>query len=175
MNFNNTVHKIKEQYRLIGENPRKKNMYYLHYARSEWEFKYEEILKKNMGDNLCGYKNLEIGADGGDNLLFFHRAGFSWHNIYANELFEERIETLKEKLKGTKIISGNALDMKYDHFFDIVVQSTVFTSIPDPGFKRELAIKMMQIVKKDGLIIWYDFKYNNPNNKNVRSDQKGAM
>jgi hypothetical protein len=45
----------------------------------------------------------------------------------------------------------------------------------DPGFRRELALKMMQMVKADGLILWYDFKYDNPYNKNVKGVTKNEI
>jgi 2-polyprenyl-3-methyl-5-hydroxy-6-metoxy-1,4-benzoquinol methylase len=166
------VQKIEDQYKALDENPKQENIYFLHFARSERELKYEEILKKHWGTHFRNCRILEIGAGGGDNLLFFHRLGFLWHNLYANELLNERVRILKERLKDSTIISGNALDMNFEHFFDIVFQSAVFTSILDPGFKRELAKKMMQMVKEDGLILWYDFKYNNPYNKDVKGVTK---
>ena len=175
MKFSRMVKKIEDQYKTVDENPRQENIYFLHYARSERELKYEEILAKQWGNNLGNCKILEVGAGGGDNLLFFHRAGFLWKNLYANELLDERVVLLKEKLKDSTIISGNALDLNYENFFEIVFQSTVFTSILDRDFKRELAKKMMKMVKKDGLILWYDFKYNNPNNKAVNGVTKNEI
>ena len=49
--------------------------------------------------------------------------------------------------------------------FDLVLQSTVFTSILDPDLRRRVASEMMRVVKPDGLILWYDYHVNNPWNK----------
>jgi hypothetical protein len=56
--------------------------------------------------------------------------------------------------------------------FDLVVQSTVFTSILDATTRRQVASEMLRIVKDDGLILWYDFHVNNPRNPDVRAVKK---
>src|SRR5262249_55043590 len=52
--------------------------------------------------------------------------------------------------------------------FDLVLQSTVFTSILDQNLKRRVAAEMMRVVKPNGLILWYDYHVNNPWNPDVR-------
>jgi hypothetical protein len=49
-----------------------------------------------------------------------------------------------------------------------VLQSTVFTSILDESFRKALANKMFEMLKPGGIILSYDFTYNNPCNKDVR-------
>jgi len=148
------------------------NFYFKYFARSERELRYSEIVNEYFGSDIRLCKFLEIGAGGGDNLLFFHRLGLPWQNLFANELLQERIGLLEENLPASTIIPGNALDLKYENYFDVVFQSTVFTSILDQEFKKKLALKMMGMVKKGGLILWYDFKFNNPNNKDVKGVTK---
>jgi hypothetical protein len=45
---------------------------------------------------------------------------------------------------------------------------TVFTSILDPLVKRAIADDMLRVLKPGGAILWYDFRFNNPANPNVR-------
>ncbi|MFO0697783.1 MAG: class I SAM-dependent methyltransferase [Nitrospira sp.] len=52
--------------------------------------------------------------------------------------------------------------------FDLVVQSTVFSSIHDLTVKEMLAREMLRVLKDGGLILWYDFFINNPSNPDVR-------
>jgi ubiquinone/menaquinone biosynthesis C-methylase UbiE len=52
--------------------------------------------------------------------------------------------------------------------FDLVTQFTVFTSILDPDLRRHTALEMRRVLRRDGLILWYDFRTDNPNNRNVR-------
>jgi hypothetical protein len=169
------IQNIKLRYKKRSENPLIENFYFQFFARSEREFRYSVILNKYFNRNLSECRLIEIGAGGGDNLLFFHRMGLSWNNLFANELLSERIDLLKVNLPVSTIIPGNALDLKYENYFDIVFQSTVFTSILDSGFRKELALKMIRMVKSEGLILWYDFKYNNPRNKDVKGVTKAEI
>lgn len=64
---------------------------------------------------------------------------------------------------------GNAENLPYpDSFFDIVMQFTMFTSIFDDNTKGNIAKEMLRVLKRDGIILWYDFTYNNPKNPDVK-------
>jgi hypothetical protein len=52
--------------------------------------------------------------------------------------------------------------------FDIIFQSTVFTSILDVDFRRKMANSMMRLLKENGVVLWYDFIYDNPSNPDVK-------
>ena len=170
------ITKIEERYESRKKNKKKENPYFQYYVLSERELIYTKIVNKFWSHKQKELSILEIGAGVGDNLLFFHRLGIPWKNIYANELLSDRVEKLKMNLASeSSILPGNALDLNYENTFDIVLQSTVFTSILDSDFKRELALKMMKMVKKRGIIIWYDFKYNNPDNLDVQGVGKSEI
>jgi ubiquinone/menaquinone biosynthesis C-methylase UbiE len=70
--------------------------------------------------------------------------------------------------------SGSTLSFQ-DESFDLVLQSLVFTSILDEGMRQCMAHEMLRVVKKTGLIIWYDFHLNNPWNPNVRGVRKAEI
>ena len=108
-------------------------------------------------------------------MIALKRFGFAWDNIYANELLDDRVEILVKNLPNSNIYSGDALKLEFKNYFDVVFQSTVFTSILDFDFKQKLANKMFDMAKDDGLILWYDFKYNNPNNPDVKGVDKSEI
>jgi SAM-dependent methyltransferase len=112
---------------------------------------------------------LEIGCGSGGNLLQLIKLGFKPDNLVANELLEERAETARHHLPlSVKVIKGDAVEMDLEpETFDIVFQSTVFTSILDSSFQQRLAEKTWQLTKPGGGVIWYDFIYNNPANPDV--------
>nr|HMN25759.1 class I SAM-dependent methyltransferase [Ignavibacteriaceae bacterium] len=113
---------------------------------------------------------LEIGCGNGNNILTFLKFGFDPVNIYANELLEERYLIAKKKIpQEIHLIKGNALDIEVpNNKFDIVYQSMVFSSILDKNFKKDLAVKLYDLTKPGGGILWYDFIYNNPRNPDVK-------
>lgn len=172
--MNNEIKEIRARYErrsLKSKSSRNdKNWLFSYFVQVEREMFYSEIIKKRTIIN--DIKLIEIGAGAGGNLLFFHRLGIPFSNIYANELLEDRSEVLKRKMPLINIHIGDACELKYNEEFDIVFQSTVFTSILDKDFKQKIANKMWEMTKQDGVVLWYDFKYNNPNNKDVKGIDK---
>jgi SAM-dependent methyltransferase len=114
-------------------------------------------------------KLLEIGCGNGLNILYFMQLGFQPKNIAVNELIESRLIQAKEILPSyVTFYPGNAINMAIKSgSFDIVSQSMVFSSILNKNFRAELAEKMWDWVKPGGGVLWYDFIYNNPFNKDV--------
>jgi SAM-dependent methyltransferase len=115
-------------------------------------------------------KVLEIGCGSGTNLLQLIKLGFSPENLIGNELLDERARQARLFLpSATKIMVGDASTLNLDdNQFDIVLQSTVFTSILDKNFQEQLADNIWAKLKLNGGILWYDFIYDNPKNKDVK-------
>lgn len=169
--------KMAERYdrRKISDKVKKamSNFYFNHFVQSERELKYTEIIYKKFKliDNI---KMLEIGAGTGGNIYFFKKLGLKWENIYANELLPDRFEILKTTFPNINLYEGDACEIEQDakELFDIVFQSTVFTSILDTKFKELLAKKMWTLLKPSGIVLWYDFAFDNPSNKDVKGIKK---
>lgn len=139
-----------------------------HFSRAEREFWYGTYLSERFGDTK-ELTVLEIGAGGGDNILFLRRFGIPRELIFANELLDERVERLKEWLSPENILAGDARSLELSMQFDVVLQSTVFSSILDAGVRTQLAEKMWMLLKPGGVVLWYDFHINNPSNRDVRA------
>ncbi|TND08096.1 MAG: methyltransferase type 11 [Bacteroidetes bacterium] len=133
----------------------------------EREAVYERIIRNRFAD-ISGIRVLEIGAGTGSNLSFFKRLGIKPGNITANELLEDRFDVLKTNHPDVENIPGDALQLPFSEKFDIVFQSTVFTSILDDDFRRKLAGKMFSMVRPGGIVLWYDFRFDNPKNPDVK-------
>jgi len=132
---------------------------------------YREIVFSQFKDP-SEIKILEIGAGSGGNLRFFQSIGIKPENCYANDIIPERAEQLRSNLPGSVVSQCNALELDYNNEFDIVFQSTVFTSVQKKENRQLLADKMKKMVKPDGIILWYDFMYDNPKNKDVSGINK---
>jgi SAM-dependent methyltransferase len=96
--------------------------------------------------------------------------GFRPENLVGVELIEHYLHIARTKVpEGVTWIHGNALDARLPMSgFDIVYQSTVFSSILSAEFRRLLAARMWRLVRPGGGILWYDFTYDNPSNPDVR-------
>lgn len=128
-------------------------------------------LKKHKMLPLNDKKILEIGCGTGQNIIEFIRMGATPENITGNDLLENRLKSAENILpKGVTLIHGDAstLELPYESF-DIILQSTVFTSILDDRLKIKIANHIWELLKPDGVILWYDFIHANPYNKDVKA------
>lgn len=120
---------------------------------------------------------LEIGCGSGSNLMQLIRLGFDPRNLVGNELLPDRAEAARYHVpEATRIISGDASELDLPkNSFDVVYQSTVFSSILDDGFQQKLSSRMWSLVKPGGCVLWYDFTYDNPRNPDVRGVTLGRV
>lgn len=98
----------------------------------------------NLGlESLSDLQVLEVGCGNGSNLLELIELGASPQNLVGNELLEDRLADARNRLPAsTELFAGDAsqLALSAEHF-DIVYQSTVFSSILDDGLQESLAKK----------------------------------
>jgi ubiquinone/menaquinone biosynthesis C-methylase UbiE len=124
----------------------------------------------------CGFtqindkKILEIGCGNGDLLRDFIKWGARPENLVGVELIGERVkEAIQLSPKDLTIHKGNGANLQFpDQMFDLVLQSTAFTSVLDPNTKQRMAAEICRVVKQNGVILWYDYHMNNPKNLDVQ-------
>ncbi len=116
---------------------------------------------------LRGRKVLDTGCGAGIWLLEFAQWGAD--SLHGIDLDPARVEIAKRRLPHADLHCGDARNLPWpDASFDVVSQFTVFTSILDPSVKEAFAAEMLRVLKPGGVILWYDFRFNNPANQQVR-------
>jgi len=166
------IEQIRERYSRRKARERSSNeILFERFMTKERENIYRRILKSRF-EALSRVRVLEIGAGTGGNISFFKSAGIAPANIFANEMLEDRLIILENNHPDINIIAGDAINIRGSEKFDIVFQSTVFTSILDDSFRKALARQMSELTKSNGIILWYDFIFNNPQNADVRKVTK---
>jgi ubiquinone/menaquinone biosynthesis C-methylase UbiE len=115
-------------------------------------------------------KILEVGCGTGYWLREFIKWGARPGNIVGIDLLADRIgEARRLCPKAVQLRCGSAAELPFpDETFDLVLQSTVFTSVLNSGMKQRMASEMLRVLREDGLILWYDYHVNNPSNPDVR-------
>ena len=152
-------------------NPVLPENYYLVNSREKIFIK---SLYDNFGTDFSNIKVLDLGFCSGIDIFTLIKSGFNPQNIYGVEVIEERYNRLKTIIPTTnlKLSSGFSLPFE-DESFELIIQSTVFSSILSPDARKELADEMLRVLKPKGKIFFYDLKYNNPWNSNVlKMDKK---
>lgn len=128
------------------------------------------FLKQYSLKPLSALKILEVGCGDGSNILELLRIGCCPSNIVGNDLLADRLSVARRNLpQAVQLYGGDASNLVFDESsFDIVYQSTVFSSLLDDKYQELLASRMWSWVRPGGAVLWYDFIYNNPVNPNVR-------
>lgn len=123
---------------------------------------------------LAGRRILEIGCGRGGWLPDLAGWGAAVTDLAGIDLDGERIEAARRGLCGS---AGDAADLREgdaralpwpDGAFDLVVQSTVFSSLLEDHDREQVASEMRRVLAPGGAVLWYDFTYDNPSNPSVR-------
>jgi len=128
------------------------------------------LLSRCRFEELQFKTTLEVGCGTGHWLREFVKWGARPENVTGIDLLADRVSRARQLCPlGVRIHRASAAQLPFSsESFDIVLQSTVFTSILDENLKRRVAAEMLRVVKHDGLILWYDYHVNNPRNPDVR-------
>lgn len=128
------------------------------------------LLARRGLTDLGATRLLEVGCGNGGNLLEFLRMGCDADNLTGLELLPERAERARRALpSGVRVLAGDALQAGIEaESQDVVFQAVVFSSLLDDAFQQRLASAMWRWTRPGGAILWYDFVYDNPVNRDVR-------
>jgi ubiquinone/menaquinone biosynthesis C-methylase UbiE len=95
--------------------------------------------------------------------------GVKERSLSAIDLERARVEATREALPSAEVRIGDATELPWaDASFDLVIASTLFTSILDREVRKRAARQMVRVLRPGGAVLWYDFAFDNPRNKNVK-------
>jgi len=120
--------------------------------------------------DLAQRRAAEVGCGAGGNLLELLRLGFAPENLCGAELLGDRYDQARHVLpEAVRLWQGDASQWALAPASqDLVLQSTVFSSLLDEAFRQRLAAAMWSWVAPGGGVLWYDFTVDNPRNRDVR-------
>ncbi len=139
-----------------------------------------ELLLRILGergiDTLRGKKILDLGCGGGSLLRHLFDFGAQPEDCLGIDLLAERLHIAKHLSPNLSLVLGSGAQLPFpDSSFDIAFQSLLFTSVLDPQIKQAIASEIRRTTRKGGLLVWYDFIYNNPRNSKVRGVGRGEI
>lgn len=116
------------------------------------------------------WRATEVGCGAGGNLLDLLRLGLLPVHLTGIELLPERLAAARATLpEGVRLLAGDAATADVAPASqDLVLQSTVFSSILDDALQQRVADAMWSWLKPGGAVVWYDFTIDNPRNADVR-------
>ena len=133
----------------------------------------EELLAKILRieglTTLAGLRILDVGCGTGTLLRHLFDFGAEPEKCYGVDVLDSRLLVARQSSPNSGFVLANSAELPFaKDSFDLVLQFTVFTSVLDAGVKRKMASEIIRTLKRGGRFIWYDFRYNNKRNSNVR-------
>ncbi len=97
----------------------------------------------------------------------------SWHvpesDLHGIELDPAQVARARQVLPLADLRVGDATALPWEsNTFQLVIASTVFTSILEPEVRRMVADEITRVLAPGGAFLCYDFAVDNPRNRNVR-------
>jgi ubiquinone/menaquinone biosynthesis C-methylase UbiE len=137
-----------------------------------------DALRRHGVSNLSQKRVLDVGCGHGQWLLDMIKWGARPENLFGVDLLAERIAGARFRLPQPvhlETASATALPAR-SASQDIVVLSTVFSSILDQETRGRVAAEVIRVLRPEkGLVLWYDFFRDNPRNKDVKGVTKRTI
>jgi ubiquinone/menaquinone biosynthesis C-methylase UbiE len=128
-------------------------------------------LMKNLGinKNPQNYRVLDLGCGNATNLANFVNYGFSPGNLFGLDIRKEDVIDASKYHKHLNLLVADGKRLPFpDESFNIILTFTLFATILDEGVREKVAIEIMRILKKGGIVLWYDMRVDNPLNPYVK-------
>ena len=118
---------------------------------------------------LAGKRILDVGCGSGSVLASLTALGAEAQHLYGIDLLADRIESARRRWPEMNFRCGNAERLDFpDASFDLVLLFTVFSSIASDGVAHSVAGEAARVLRPGGALLWYDMRYNNPQNPHIR-------
>jgi ubiquinone/menaquinone biosynthesis C-methylase UbiE len=129
-----------------------------------------DALRRAGVSRLDDVRVLEIGCGSGHWLRELVQWGVRPDHVVGIDLISERLGDARARCApGVRLATASAAALPFaDGTFDVVLQSTVLTSVLDAAVRERIAGEMMRVLRLRGLVLWYDFLVDNPRNRDVR-------
>jgi len=120
---------------------------------------------------------LDVGCGNG---TLVGEVGRRWPSIAATglDLQPERIDEARARATDATFVVGSADALPFDDAaFDVVTAITLMSSLPTDRMEIDAAREIARVTRPGGWLIWFDLRYDNPNNRAVHgiTTQRLAM
>jgi len=119
--------------------------------------------------SLAGLRVLEVGCGRGERLADLLRWGAQAGDLFGVDMMPAFLEEARKNHPALGFSLADASRLPFpDASFDAVMQFTLFSSILDERLRRAIATEMLRVARPGGVLLWYDMRYPNPWNPDVR-------
>jgi len=122
---------------------------------------------------LTNIRILDVGCGNGNGLREMLQAGAAPNNLAGIDIRPEPLERAIFLNPTIAYLCGSATALPWDkEFFDLCLCYTVFSSVLDSFTQEAIVREIERVLRPGGVLLYYDFRYNNPRNPDVRGITK---
>lgn len=125
------------------------------------------LLKATGGQSLDSAVVLDLGCGAGGLRPDLEALGVSTSRHIGVDLGFDRLHLARQEGVSAVLGSGGQLPFP-DSSFDVVVASTVLSSVLDDGVLRSIATEVERVLRSGGTLLVYDMRLPSPANREVR-------
>lgn len=126
-----------------------------------------DLLRRHGMLPLDERRVLDVGCGEGKKLIRMHGLGACLDDLAGIDIVEGNIESARRRAPGVDFRVADAVDLPFaDGEFDLAMAFMPFSSMPDDATRRQAAAEIMRVLRRDGALVWYDFRVN-PRNPDV--------
>lgn len=130
----------------------------------------------DLNIRLTSKNILDLGCAGGNIFNLLRDLGAKEENIYGIDVRSDRLKDAKKLFPAGNFTHMDARELHFDDAtFDIVFTFTIFSSILGKKIRMEIANEIYRVLKPNGVVIYYDIRYDNPFNANVKKMTHGEI
>ena len=135
------------------------------------------MLRAHGLGNLAELRILDVGCGQGYWVRELIQWGADPGRVTGVDLLQERLDTAARlSPAATRWVLGSGADLPFpDGSFDLVLQSTVFSSVLEREVRDRIAREIGRVLAPAGALLWYDFTWDNPGNPDVTGMPRGEI
>src|SRR5215472_1972303 len=127
------------------------------------------MLRADGLTSLGSLRILDVGCGRGATLRQYLEYNANPSQMWGIDLLPVFVEQARSASPGLPILCGSASELPFpDCSFDLISQFMLFTSVLDETMRLQIAREIDRVLAPGGRLLWYDFAFNNPANRDVR-------
>ncbi len=132
-------------------------------------------LRRATGGVLAGRKILDVGCGAGGWLCEMVKWGAKAEDLVGIDSLQDRLDEARAKCApGIKLVRGNAESLQFpSESFDIIMLFQSLTLMIDSVVRKRVASEALRVLKPDGVILIYDYRYQRPEMKGLLAPVTG--
>lgn len=129
----------------------------------------DALLRSLGGGTLRDLTILDVGCGTGFDLNRLVQEGATPSRLYGIDLLPNRTAIAHATNPTINVVgaSGDAIPFRNGKF-DVVLMCTVLSSVQSEAMRIRLGQEVERILRPGGAVLWYDLRWSNPWNRNIR-------